>query len=139
MEDYEDDNFDPVTPSDQISEVPMIDYQGKVDSMFEIEENRYEDAFNPVSLPKKQDDLQRFSTIQVADPTTTKSSNRYNNNNKSASMQRHISRSELQKFNMYVDPILENSKQKIIQQSEFFKSNAIPKIQAKGQMKSHDQ
>ncbi len=34
-------------------------------------------------------------------------------------MQRHISRSELQKFNMYVDPILENSKQKITQQSEF--------------------
>jgi len=53
MEDYEDDNFDPVTPSDQISEVPMIDYQGKVNSMFEIEENHYEDAFNPVSLPKK--------------------------------------------------------------------------------------
>ena len=64
MEDYEDDNFDPVTPSDQISEVPMIDYQGKFDSMFEIEENHYEDAFNPVSLPKKiQEDLKRFSTI----------------------------------------------------------------------------
>jgi len=49
-------------------------------------------------------------------------------------MQRHISRSELQKFNMYVDPILENSKQKITQQSEFYKKDLAPKI--KGQ--SHD-
>lgn len=40
---------------------------------------------------------------------------------------------------MYVDPILENSKQNIIQQSEFSKSSAFPKIPAKGgKMKSND-
>lgn len=88
--------------------------------------------------PKKNDDPKRFSTIVVADVTTAKSSNRYNSNNKSSSMQRHISRSELQKFNMYVDPILENSKQKMTQQSEFLHSQ-IPKTQATNQMKSFDQ
>lgn len=52
----------------------MIDVQGKVDSMSEIEENSFEDALNPtVLLLKKQDDLQQFSTIQVADSTTAKS------------------------------------------------------------------
>ena len=38
MDDYDYDDFEVVTPSDQISEVPMINYEGKVNQMFDIKE-----------------------------------------------------------------------------------------------------
>jgi|LakMenEpi03Aug12_release.lakeMendotaPanAssembly.Ray.scaffolds.fasta_scaffold2091914_1 hypothetical protein len=39
MEENYEDEFEAVTPSDQISEVPMLDIQGQNDSIFQIDEN----------------------------------------------------------------------------------------------------